>query len=213
MTCQHCCGAESFFDRKSANRDLRRYLKRGPNKTTLSLLSPLKDVAGKSLLDIGGGVGVIQHALLLKGAVQTTDVDASSSYIAIAREQMKTNKMEGKMTFIHGDFIDVHERLQRHHIVTLERVVCCYPDVDSLIKNSTAKSTEYYGLVYPMDNFFSKLMIKLMDVYMWILRNPFRSFVHDEEKMDKLIQDQGFNRIHYDRVFPWRIAVYKRSSS
>jgi acetyl-CoA C-acetyltransferase len=44
-------------------------------------------VAGLTLLDIGGGVGAIQHALLDAGVEQATDVDASSAYLDATRTE------------------------------------------------------------------------------------------------------------------------------
>jgi hypothetical protein len=34
LTCRQCRGIEKFFDRKEADRDLGRYRKKGPAKTT-----------------------------------------------------------------------------------------------------------------------------------------------------------------------------------
>ena len=61
MPCCHCQGAETVFDTKVATRELRQYRRRGARKTTQLLLDALEatGVAGRTLLDIGGGVGVI----------------------------------------------------------------------------------------------------------------------------------------------------------
>src|SRR5204863_302008 len=67
-----CCQPDSFdavFSEKRASKDLKRYRKKGPDKTTRLLLDALKadGVAGKTLLDIGGGIGVAHHELLAAG--------------------------------------------------------------------------------------------------------------------------------------------------
>jgi len=72
----NCCSggvypaAERQFGAAVAERNLRRYLKKRPDATTQLLLDGVADhlVAGDSLLDIGGGVGVIDFELLSKGA-------------------------------------------------------------------------------------------------------------------------------------------------
>ncbi len=64
-SCQ-CCGIEDQFDRARAEHDLRRYRRRGPLPTTRRLLQALgtRPRTGATVLDIGGGVGVIHHELL-----------------------------------------------------------------------------------------------------------------------------------------------------
>lgn len=214
MTCQHCCGAESIFDQKSAEKDLNRYKRKGPNKTTRILLNMLtrNGVEGMSLLDIGGGVGVIQHELLKAGVIKTSDVDASTSYQTMAKQIAKDNDTLDRMNFIHGDFIDHASEIEKHDIVTLERVVCCYPDVHKLIQMSTDNANMYYCLVYPRDNFLSRALIKMTHLYFWIKRNPFRTFVHSEKNMYSLIKKQGFELVRQDNAFIWRVVVFKRSS-
>lgn len=212
MTCTHCCGAEKIFDSKEASKKLRHYLRKGPRKTTRRLLMAIgkENMQGKTLLDIGGGVGAIQHELLAKGLRSTTDVDASLSYINAAKEISIEKGMTDRMEFVYGDFLDIYPTVERHDVVTLEKVVCCYPNVKDLINSSASRSEEVYGLVYPMDNWLSRLTNKIGNIYLWITKNSFRSFVHRESMINSLIVDNGFERVHYSAVFPWRVAVYKR---
>lgn len=81
MACSQCRGIEGFFGRRQAGRQLNRYHKRGPDKTTRLLIAALEaeGVDGLTLLDIGGGIGAIALALLKAGVARATDVDASSA--------------------------------------------------------------------------------------------------------------------------------------
>ncbi len=213
MTCIHCCGAESIFDKKEAQKNLKAYRKKGPNKTTQILIDTMskQGIEGLTLLDIGGGIGVIQHELIKKGIANSTDVDASTSYIEVAKSLMRENKTEDKMNFIYGDFIDASSSIQQHDIVTLERVVCCYPDAKALINESTSKAKQYYAFIYPMDTFLSKTSNKLLRLYFFLKRNPFRTFIHSEKMMNDLVVENGFKRVTHEKAFPWRISVYKKS--
>src|SRR3989304_4688720 len=89
MSCAQCQGIERMFDRRAAERELRQYRAAGPGGTTRLLIDALKaeGVAGLTLLDIGGGVGAIQHELLRAGARSATAVDASSAYLDAARAE------------------------------------------------------------------------------------------------------------------------------
>ena len=213
MSCtSHCCGSESVFDQKEAKKYLKTYRKKGPNKFTTKLLESLyqQELNGLSLLDIGGGIGVLQHELLQKGINKTTDVDASSASIAAAKEIMTENGKQNNMEFIYSDFNDCHQDVAQHDIVTLSRVVCCYPDAVGLLNNSTVKAKQYYGLVYPMGGFIADVVQTFMNFGLYLKRNPFRVFNHSEALMNDTICNNGFERIYYGSAFPWRIALYKR---
>lgn len=87
-SCQ-CQGIENEFNRKEAARQLESYRNNGPARTTSMLLEVLKTqgVLGRSLLDIGGGVGAIQHELLKAGVSRATGVEASTAYVETASEE------------------------------------------------------------------------------------------------------------------------------
>src|SRR5437016_1436455 len=106
MTCCSRC-YEWLFDDALAAKDLARYRESGPDKTTRALLELLKTrgVSGATILDVGGGIGAIQHELLGAGAASATDVDASSAYIRAAREEAERRGNAGKVAFLHGDAV------------------------------------------------------------------------------------------------------------
>jgi predicted TPR repeat methyltransferase len=213
MSCSsHCCGAEKVFDNKEVKKALKKYHKKGPDNFTQQLIDALKreKINQLSLLDIGGGLGILQHELLKEHLSYTTDVDSSEAYISAAKELMNDNGCHGKMNFIHGDFNEHANNVEKHDIVTLSRVVCCYPDVDLLINNSISKAKQYYGLVYPTDHFLTKMVIGLMNFSLYLKRNPFRTFVHSVDKMNALITTHGFEPIYLGNALHWRIALYKR---
>ena len=81
MTCPHCVGSRRLFDRCKARRDLRRYRHKGPTAPTRILLDALIEagVRGRTVMDIGGGVGAVQHELLVRGAERVINVDASAA--------------------------------------------------------------------------------------------------------------------------------------
>lgn len=58
--CAHCAATEQVIGPKTAEADLRRYRRRGPDPSTCLILEELRrlPLAGVSLLDVGGGIGV-----------------------------------------------------------------------------------------------------------------------------------------------------------
>jgi len=63
--CTRYCAGETQFDSKVAQRDLRRYRRRGADATTRLMLAELRrwPLEGQQLLDVGGGIGVISAEL------------------------------------------------------------------------------------------------------------------------------------------------------
>ena len=101
------------YDEKVAAADVSRYRKIGPRPWTRTLIEAIKaeGVEGATLLDIGGGIGVIQHELLDSGAARATSVEASSAYLAAAREESGRRGHAGRVTYRHGDFVDLADSI------------------------------------------------------------------------------------------------------
>jgi len=148
MSCCQCCGIKEQFNRAEATRKLREYRRGGAARTTQLLLDALmrEPVAGQTMLDIGSGVGAILHALLKAEAVAATDVDASPAYLAAARAEAARQGHAERITYHHGNFVDIADTLSPADIVTLDRVICCYHDMPTLAERSSAKVVRLFGL-------------------------------------------------------------------
>ena len=62
---------------------------------------------GATFLDIGGGIGAIQHELIDAGVSHATNVDASAPYLDAAREESERRGYAGRVTYLHGDFVEL----------------------------------------------------------------------------------------------------------
>lgn len=213
MTCAHCCDTSKIFDDKTARKELKRYSKKGPTGTTKAILKALSGFPknNKTLLDIGGGVGVIQWEFLKEGARHTTDIDAATGYITLARNLAKEFEYEDRTTYLKGDFNDFASTLPDFDFVTLDRVVCCYPDYELILKNSTAKARGYIALSYPISNIISRALNKAGSLYFKVKKSAFKTYIHPSKKIEDLILTEGFGLIHKSIKFPWHIRVYKRN--
>lgn len=212
MNCCQCQGIESVFDRKVAARELEDYRRNGPNKTTRILIDALKagGIEDLSLLDIGGGVGAIQHALLKAGAGRAVNVDASTSYIRVAKEEAERQGHAEKVSYHHGNFVDLAPHIPSAGIVTLDRVICCYHDMPALVNASATKARNFYGLVYPRDTWWMKLAIPVLNFGLRLRRNSFRVFVHPTRAVDAIVHQNGLQRRFYHKTFIWQVVVYAR---
>ncbi|HEV2672426.1 MAG TPA: methyltransferase domain-containing protein [Gemmatimonadales bacterium] len=210
-----CCPAPAWanqFNRGRAARELRDYQRHGPAATTRALIDALvrMGVNQGTLLDIGGGVGAIQLALLAAGARGATSVDAASNYEEIARGEAERHGVRGRITYQLGDFVDLAPEVAAADIVTLDRVVCCYAHMEPLLRLSAQRCRRLYGLVYPRDRWLAHVVIGVENFFRRLWRNPFRSFIHSIAAMDELIRSLGFTLRHKVRTLAWEVVVYER---
>lgn len=213
MDCCQCKGIEALFNEKEAKNKLASYRKDGPAKTTRMLLEGLQadGVEVKTLLDIGGGVGAIQHELLRHKRVErATAVDASTAYLKAAQNEARRQEHADRVDFQHANFVDVAPQIAPADIVTLDRVICCYHDMPTLVGLSVAKAEKLYGLVYPRDTWWLRAGISIANLYFRVVRNPFRSFVHPTQEVDAIVRGKGFERRFYKTSGVWQVVVYAR---
>ncbi len=210
--CPHCQGADRFFNQRIAAADLRDYRRHGPSGTTKRLLDALQagGVAGLTLLDIGGGIGVIQHELRAAGVSAITGVDASRAYLALARQEAEKRGYADNVHYVHGDFVALAERIEPADIVTLDRVVCCYPDMAALVANAAARTQRFLGLVYPRDGWWTKLGVRMLNLYPRLRGDAFRTFVHPTAAVEGIIADHKLRRIVHHEGPLWQVAVFGR---
>lgn len=212
-----CCATDydALFDGRAARRELSAYRRKGAGGTTARLLSSINDagsVVGATVLDIGGGVGVIGAELLRAGAASLTDVDYSRAYLAAARSEMERRGYGDRATFVHGDFVRVADEIEPADVVTLDRVLCCYTDWVSLVDRSVERARRLYGLVYPVDRWWMRLSVGIVRGVTRLFGQvpPFR--VHPERAVDARIRAAGFEPILEARGFAWQTVLYRRVS-
>ena len=211
------CGCEGWtevFDRAGADGDLERYRRSGPDPTTGMLLRMLgsSGVQGATVLDIGGGIGVIDHELLKAGAGHAVLVEGSQPPLQVAREAAEAAGLLDRLEPVEGDFVRVADRIERAEIVTLDRVICCYPDVEALVKASSAKAKRLYGLVLPRDRWLVRAAIRLMNISFSLRRRRYRAYAHSNDRIDGLVAAQGLRPQTEAGTWFWRVVVYERAT-
>lgn len=212
VSCCQCEGIATQFGAKTARRDLRRFRRRGPLESTRLLISDLRaaGVTDASLLDIGGGIGAIHHALIDAGARDALHVDVSSDYIEAAREEAFRRGHGDRVRFIHGDFVQVAPTLPQVDVVTLDRVICCYPDMEALVAAAAEKARHSFGAVYPRDVWWVRFAVRGVNLLLGVRRSAFRTFVHPPAAIDAVLREHGLERRTLQRTRVWEIVTYGR---
>lgn len=214
MSCCQCQGIETYFNQKVARKDLKRYREKGPDKTTRMLIDALKaeGIEGMTLLDIGGGVGVIQHELLTTGMSRAINVEASKAYIEAAKEEAERQGHADRVSHHRGNFVELAPVIPVADVVTLDRVICCYHDMEALVELSSARAGRLYGVVYPRDTWWIKIQNAIENFVYWIRRNPFRVFVHPTKAVDAVVRGNSLEQRFYRKVGRWQVVIYARSN-
>jgi magnesium-protoporphyrin O-methyltransferase len=199
---------------------VRKARKRGAtvNGVTASLLRALEDagIRDRSVLDLGCGIGDLAIEAVRHGAASARGFDLSPKAIGEARRLAADRGAADRTTFDVGDASKVD--LPAADAVVLNRVFCCYPDVDGLLDRSLAAAGSVYaftmprsaGLIGAVEGFSLRLQ------NWWMRRRPkayggFQAFVHDVDAVDARVRAAGFRPIRREhRRLVWELAVYAR---
>jgi SAM-dependent methyltransferase len=200
----------------NAKRARRKGISAGITKDLLDALG--SSVGDRTVLDLGCGTGDLALGALARGATRATGVDLGTGAIEEARALARERRVEDRATFTVGDAAKV--RLDPHDVVLLNRVLCCYPDVDALLSNSLSAATTVYAFTAPpsagVAGTFARAETRLANVWFRIRGRKFRGFrvyVHDLETVDRRIRETGFVPIvEGRRRLVWHLAVYSRPS-
>jgi 2-polyprenyl-3-methyl-5-hydroxy-6-metoxy-1,4-benzoquinol methylase len=210
-----CPGCPNIFSSKAAEDGLRRYRRNGPDPTTKTLIDAIvaEGIGGRTVLDIGGGIGAIQLGLLAAGAASTQSVDASPPYTAAAREEAERRGVADRTRYVVGDFVAVAAAVEPADVVTLDRMVCCYSDMPALVDRAVAHAHAMIGLVYPRDAGWTRAVATVLNGLERLLRRPMRWHIHPESDLDRRIRQAGFERRFLRRNVLWQVARYVRPAA
>jgi len=210
---ERCCFDDwvDSWDRKTQRRDT-------VNAVTASLLKTITDlgVSGRTVLDVGCGIGDLAIGIVAAGATSATGYDLSPKAIDRARALAQRRGVGDRTTFEVGDGSKFE--LPKADIVTINRVVCCYHDADGILERTLAAAGSVYAISAPISsgatgiynrtqNAFWNVAYRLRDKHYGGLR----TFIHDIKRIDGRINAAGFRRVHHERRrVVWDLAVYAR---
>ncbi|NIP57246.1 MAG: hypothetical protein GWM92_03680 [Gemmatimonadetes bacterium] len=114
---------------------------------------------------------------------------------------------------LEGDFTEVADGVEPADVVTMDRVVCCYPWYRPLLERAVERSRRLFAYAYPRDRWYIRPLIRLHNLIRAMLRDPFRAFVHPENEMRACIEGAGFRRVARTGTFVWAVEVYARDGT
>ena len=212
-----CCstfehGAGQQFNMRKAAAELKRYRTKGPGTTTRLLAEGIAQsgtVRG-SVLDVGSGVGALTFDLLQRGATEAVVVEASAAYIDAVREEAERRRCAHAIRCVHADFVEAFSQLPSASIVTLDRVVCCYPSCAQLLGAALDRADRCLAVSYPRDVWYVRAATMLENGQRRMTSNPFRTFVHPVAQIEATILRAGFALSSRRQTAIWTADVYVR---
>jgi SAM-dependent methyltransferase len=164
-----------------------------------------------SLLDVGAGIGALTFELLERGVSRAIAVDASAAYVKAASEEAARRSRSGVIQFVNRDFLSVAGDIPSATIVTLDRVICCYPAWEPLLGEALRHTYRHFAFSYPRDVWYVRAGNALLNVGRRIMGYPFRTFVHPAAQMAEAIRRADFALAASGQTHLWRIESYIRS--
>jgi 2-polyprenyl-3-methyl-5-hydroxy-6-metoxy-1,4-benzoquinol methylase len=211
-----CCCArdyEKVFGRRAAERDARRFRRRGLRGSARDVRELAGDVHGATVLEVGGGVGAIELELLADGAAAATNVELSAEYEEPAAELAAERGVAGRVERRVGDFVEASPALLPHDVVVLHRVVCCYPDVDALVGAAAERARRRMVLTYPQDRRLLRALAATANRLLKLRRSTFRVYVHPVTRIEAIAGANGLAlERRRRRGLVWESAVFARAS-
>jgi SAM-dependent methyltransferase len=212
-----CCDPAVYddqFDARRADDRLREYRRSGPNGWTTRLVAGLANggVEGLTVLDIGAGVGAVHHALLEAGAASAVDVDASGPYIAAARTEAERRGLGDRVTYLKGDVVALAPEIGTADLVALDRVVCCYPHMQALVRVAADRTRRRLGMVLPRDDAWIRAGVDVSNRWSGLRGDPFRVYIHRTADVLEVAIAGGLVPVAAHRGRVWQTMILERAS-
>lgn len=208
-----CCEAfTKKFNDQVAREELEDYRKKIIKKNSRPLIQALMNLnpAGAEILDIGGGVGVIDFELFKAGIKKAIHIEMSEAYGRAFREEAERQSLGDKVISLHGDFLTLHHQIETVDLVCLDKVICCYPNYRDLVTLSAAKASRWYAFVIPRDVWWVKVFAGLKEFFQLFSSNAFRTYIHPEADIGRLVVSAGFEKIQEQKNREWLTVIYQR---
>jgi hypothetical protein len=208
-----CCAPRyrKVFSKRLARRDARRYRRKGLDKTARLIVDRLAErgVSDASVLEVGGGVGSIDIELLKAGARDATVIELSEEYDGEAAALLAENGLEGRVARRHGDFVELEDEVDPADVVVMHRVVCCYPDPESLVGAAAVHARRLLALSFPRDVWWIRAGWYAVDAWFRLVYR-FESYVHPHRRILEAAARRGFTPVHQHSGWLWHVAVFER---
>jgi hypothetical protein len=210
-----CCdpqGYDVFFGSRQAARNAARFRRKGLTWAPRRTVELLRDgvVAGRTLLEIGGGIGDLQVELLRAGVERARSIELSGSYEQVAAGLVEDAALTDRIVRLLGDVASRPELAEPADIVVLHSVVCCYADAPRLLAVAAANARRHLVLSYPRETWWLRGWAPLQNLYPRMRGSDLRYHVHPHATLVEPVERAGLRPVHTERNWVDHLAVFSR---
>jgi 2-polyprenyl-3-methyl-5-hydroxy-6-metoxy-1,4-benzoquinol methylase len=212
-----CCSPKGYrriFSERNARAEATRYRRQGLDGTSRRVFEHLSKhgLAGKTILEIGGGIGTIQLELLKAGAASATCVELTPTYEEVAAELMREAGLAERIERRVMDFAEGASQIAPADIVIMNRVICCYPDMPKLTEAAAGRTRQLLVLSYPRRTWWTRIGLGLGNFVLRATKREFQIFLHPPVRILAISKQLGLAPIlNQTKVF-WTVTVLSRST-
>ena len=212
-----CCSPKGYrwiFSEKSAHAEARRYHRRGLDPTSRRIADLLKrqGIGGRTLLEVGGGIGAIQLELLRAGITRAVNIELTPTYEDAAQTLLLEAGLEDRVERRVMDFAEAGREVEAADIVIMNRVVCCYPDMPKLAGAAADHTREVLVISFPKKRWWTRVVINLGDLGLRVARRQFQIFLHSPEKIIATVERHGLTTTSNQTSLFWQTVSLRRTA-
>lgn len=178
-----CCsspGNNEQFDERTARWNAWWHRWFGLSRSERNIVTGLtaRGIEGARVLEIGGGLGQLQLALLARGAGHATNLDLSPSWEEEALALAAEEGVAGQVTRIVGDAADPPP-LEPADVVVLHRVVCCTDAWAAMLDTALSVGPRLVALTLPRSAWWIHAFARVGNALERRRGRDFRVRIHD----------------------------------
>jgi hypothetical protein len=212
-----CCSAQGYrwiFSERSARSEAKRYRRKGLDATSRRIVDFVKGhgVEGRSVLEVGGGIGAIQIELLKAGASRAVSIELTPTYEQVAGELLRdaalTDRVERKVM----DFAQAAAEVDSADVVIMNRVICCYPDMPRLAGAAADHARQLLVVSYPRGSWWMRAGLGLANLMLLVMRREFHIFLHAPRQIVATSIQHGLRPVLNERGLIWTVTGLQRTA-
>ncbi len=212
-----CCRPHDYdkvFDEKHARSKARDYARNGLSGDSQRIVDLVRGrlPPGYSVLEIGGGVGEIQLELLKDGAARALNIELATQYERVADEMIRERGLADRVERRLGDFVREAGTIQSADVVIMNRVLCCYPDLEALVGAAADHARHYMVMTFPVDRWWIRCGIAAANTFLAIRGSTFRGYAHATNAVIAMAESRGALRLsEHRRGLIWQLVALERT--
>jgi 2-polyprenyl-3-methyl-5-hydroxy-6-metoxy-1,4-benzoquinol methylase len=210
-----CCtpkGYRQIFSEKNAAGEAKRYRRKGLDGTSKRIVDLIRErsVAGKTLLEVGGGIGAIEIELLKAGMARAVNVELTPTYETAASELIVEAGLADRVERKVMDFAETGTEVEPADVVVMNRVICCYPDMPKLAGAAADQAGGMLVMSFPNRRWWTRLGLTLANIGFRVIRMQFRVFLHPPALILAAVEQRGFETRHNQPGLLWQVVALER---